>query len=111
MGSNADLVTIRTHLAAALMAVDQLLNADQARPLGDSEHVQALPRTKAIEWVLERRSEPMRPVEIWAELRRFGREDPKMEIQVTTYDLWERRRIGKVGRGLYVADPTATPDG
>ncbi len=46
----------------------------------------------------------MRPVEIWAELRRLGREnDPKMEVQVTTYDLWRRGRIAKDGRGQYRA--------
>lgn len=70
-----------------------------------------LPRTKAIEWVLQRRTEPMRPVESWAELQAFGRADPKMEIQVTTYDLWERQRIGKVSRGLDVADPRTTLGG
>ena len=44
----------------------------------------------------------MRPVEIWADLQTSGRRsDPKMEVQVTTYDLWKRGRIDKVGRGLY----------
>jgi hypothetical protein len=65
--------------------------------------VTALPRTKAIEWILEHRGEPMRPVQIWSALRELGRDDPKTEIQVTTYDLWQRGRIGKVDRGLYRA--------
>jgi hypothetical protein len=59
-------------------------------------------RTKAIEAVLARNGTPMRPIEIWAELRRVGRDDdPKMEVQVTTYDLWKRGRIEKVSRGQY----------
>lgn len=46
----------------------------------------------------------MRPVEIWAELQRRGRkDDSKMEVQVTTFDLWQRDRIGKIGRGQYIA--------
>ena len=49
----------------------------------------------------------MRPVQIWAELQKLGREDPKMEVQVTTYDLWQRGRIDRVGRGLYVTKPDA----
>ncbi len=105
MGLAEELTTIRSQLAAALMTVDRLLEGQTPRPPGDSEHVQSLPRTQAIEWTLRRRGEAMRPVEIWAELQKYGRNDPKMEIQVTTYDLWERRRIGKVGRGQYVAEP------
>jgi len=61
-----------------------------------------LDRTVAIETVLRRRGVAMRPVEIWADLQTSGRRsDPKMEVQVTTYDLWKRGRIDKVGRGLY----------
>jgi hypothetical protein len=37
--------------------------------------------------VLGKSDDAMRPVEIWAELRTLGRDDPKMEIQVTTFDL------------------------
>jgi len=43
----------------------------------------------------------MRPIEIWARLREAGRDDPKMEVQVTTFDLWQRDRIAKVARGQY----------
>lgn len=100
-----ELTSIRSQLIATLAAVDRLLEERAAQPAGDSEHVQSLPRTKAIEWMLHKRGEAMRPVEIWAELQKYGRNDPKMEIQVTTYDLWERRRIGKIGRGQYVAEP------
>ena len=66
----------------------------------------------AIEYVLDvnsERTEPseperpvgaMSPVEIWAYMQAAGRMEPKMEIQVTTYDLWKRRRIDhpSVGR-------------
>jgi hypothetical protein len=62
-----------------------------------------LERTKAIEWVLENNDGAMRPVEIWAEFIRLGRNDPKIEVQVTTFDLWQRDRIGKLGRGQYVS--------
>lgn len=44
----------------------------------------------------------MRPVGIWAELKRLGRDDPKMAAQVTTY-LWKCGRIGEVSRGQYVS--------
>jgi hypothetical protein len=67
----------------------------------DGQEVVALPRTRAIEWVLSRRGEGMRPVQIWAELRALGRDDPKMEVQVTTYDLWQRGRIERLDRGVY----------
>jgi hypothetical protein len=71
---------------------------------GPSIDITKLERAKAIEWVLEQSGDAMRPVEIWAELHRLGRDDPKMEVQVTTFDLWQRRRIGKVGRGQYITD-------
>lgn len=62
-----------------------------------------LPRTEAIEAVLQAAGEALSPVGIWARLKAAGRNDPKMEVQVTTYDLWRRGRIDKVGRGRYVA--------
>jgi hypothetical protein len=93
-------------LLTALGRVDRLLHAGlpaESEPSGD---ITRLERTKAIEWVLERNGMAMRPVEIWAELNRLGRGDPKMEVQVTTFDLWKRDRIGKVGRGQYVTHKT-----
>lgn len=69
----------------------------------DQERLRGLPRTRAIEAVLVSSGRALRPVEIWAALQEAGREDPKMEVQVTTFDLWKRGRIGKVGRGLYTA--------
>lgn len=108
MDRTTELLRIRNQLSAAMEAVDRLL--DEARPpaqVGKSDYVQSLERTKAIEWLLREAGEPMRPVRIWAGLRRYGRNDPKMEIQVTTYDLWRRGRIGKVDRGLYVSLPDA----
>lgn len=103
MTAVADLRAIRSDLLAALERVDGLIRAADDRVPGPPPAVIDLPRTKAIEWVLARSDEAMRPVEIWAELRALGRDDPKMEIQVTTFDLWQRGRIGKIGRGQYIA--------
>ncbi len=100
--------SMRADLVAALAKVDDLIEkevrATSAPVVDDAEVVRAMPRTKAIEWLLERgKGKSFRPVEIWAGLQATGRNDPKMEIQVTTYDLWERGRIGKSGRGQYHA--------
>lgn len=78
---------------------------ESARPVGadDATDITGLERTNAIEWVLNNANGAMRPIEIWAELTRLGRNDPKMEVQVTTFDPWERKRIGKLGRGQYIA--------
>lgn len=103
MTSTADLRAIRSDLLAALERVDGLLSAAADKAPATQVAVTDLPRTKAIEWVLGKSGEAMRPIEIWAELRTLGRDDPKMEIQVTTFDLWQRGRIGKVGRGQYIA--------
>lgn len=105
MSSTNELQAIRTGLIAALERVDGLLDAASSSRSRQAPKVDVvdLERTKAIEWVLNQRGEAMRPIEIWAELRRQGRDDPKMEVQVTTFDLWRRDRIGKVGRGLYIA--------
>lgn len=103
MTTAADLRAIRADLLAALERVDGLITAAQETAPATQPAVTDLPRTKAIEWVLDHRDEAMRPVEIWAELRTLGRDDPKMEIQVTTFDLWQRGRIGKIGRGQYIA--------
>ena len=88
-------------LATALERVDRLIGQHpQAEHGTDMLHLEG---TVAIETVLRRRGVPMRPVEVWADLRATGRSnDLKMEVQVTTYDLWRRGRIDKVGRGQYV---------
>ena len=102
-----ELQAIRSDLAGLLARLDRTIESLSPRPKSnDAEHVQGLPRTRAIEWVLtQRKGQDMRPVEIWRELQSLGRDDPKMEIQVTTFDLWERGRIGKSGRGQYHALP------
>jgi hypothetical protein len=103
MTAAAELRAIRTALVAALERVDGLLGAAEDEAPATRLAVIDLPRTKAVEWVLGNSDGAMRPVEIWAELRTLGRDDPKMEIQVTTFDLWQRGRIGKLGRGQYIA--------
>jgi len=96
------LLNLRGHAVALLAALDQLVEA--VAPVAPEPHVDlvALDRTKAIEQVLLDRAGPMTPVQIWAELEQLrpGR-DPKMEVQVTTYDLWRRGRIAKLDRGVY----------
>lgn len=63
-----------------------------------------LPRTVAVETILKRTGTVMRPVEIWDALQTTGRaNDPKMDVQVTTYDLAMAGRIERVGRGQYKA--------
>ena len=97
-----ELQTIRIDITAALTRVDDLLASMRQEHPGagsPSVDVTALPRTRAIEWALTQQVGPLRPVEIWAVLRAAGRDDPKMEVQVTTYDLWQRGRIEKVERG------------
>jgi len=44
-------------------------------------------------------------VEIWAGLRAAGRADPKMKVQATTFDLWQRGGIAKLDRGQYRSKP------
>ena len=96
---------VRSQLAAALKTIDELLASERAtesKSAGPSAgNVRAAPRTTAIEWALAQSDRPLRPVEIWAALQAAGRTDPKMDVQVSTYDLWKRGRIDKVGRGLY----------
>lgn len=60
-----------------------------------------VPRTEAIVRLLQARAEPMSPVEIWRALHDAGSRDEKNLIQVTTYQLWRRGRLAKVGRGRY----------
>lgn len=99
-----DLLALRGYLTAALERVERLLGQPSPGSQDDAIDMLALDRTVAIETVLRRRGRAMRPVEIWADLQTTGRRsDPKMEVQVTTYDLWKRGRIDKIGRGLYIA--------
>ena len=105
-----ELQTIRIDIKAALTRVDDLLASMRQEHPGASSpsvDVTALPRTRAVEWALAQQGGPLRPVENWAVLRAAGRDDPKMEVQVTTYDLWQRGRIEKVERGLYRAPSQA----
>ena len=104
MTTTQDLLALRADLTSALNRVDQLLDASSPTRPDDHIDMLTLDRTVAIETVLRRRGTVMRPVEIWADLRDSGRRnDPKMEVQVTTYDLWQRGRIDRVGRGQYKA--------
>jgi hypothetical protein len=102
MASVDQLRALRTDLQAVIDRLDHLIFEASPRA-GERSGLRELPRTRAIQAVLERSAGPMRPVEIWQALHEAGRGDPKMEVQVTTFDLWDRGRIGKVGRGLYVA--------
>lgn len=81
---------------------------DPAQP-GDrkqiSQDVVAMSRTRAVEWVLGNHDGPMRPVEIWTELRRLGRNDPEADVGVTAYDLSQRGLIKRVARGIYEGLP------
>lgn len=102
MTQTDELLALRGHLTAALERVERLLGQPSSGSHDDGIDMLSLDRTVAIETVLRRRGTAMRPVEIWADLQTSGRRsDPKMEVQVTTYDLWKRGRIDKVGRGLY----------
>lgn len=67
-------------------------------------HVDQMSRTSAIVHVLTARGGPMRPVDVWAELRRLGRtSDPKGDVSTTMYDLWKSGRIDRPSRGRYQA--------
>lgn len=62
----------------------------------------AMSRTSAIMHVLSSHDGPMRPIEVWTELKRAGREnDPKADVNTTMFDLWKAGRIGKIARGQY----------
>lgn len=108
-----ELRTLRAELSGTLDRLDRLI---QKHNSGEPPDVAAagfhdLPRTLAIEAVLGQSDHALRPIEIWEALRDAGRNDPKMEVQVTTFDLWQRGRIGKIGRGLYVSTPDAVRAG
>jgi hypothetical protein len=105
MPTDDDLEQLRVTLLSAVARIDRMLDRPEP-PTRSGGSLVTLERTKAIERVLEESGEVMRPVEIWSALRDAGRNDPKMEVQVTTYDLWQRDRIEKVGRGQYRAATT-----
>ena len=107
MSHGPDLLAIRSDLIAIVRRVDSLIETiDEAvSPKADLINMD---RTKAIEKVLEDNGGIMRPVEIWSALVQAGRHDPKMEVQATTFDLWRRGRIGKRGRGEYLANPSGS---
>lgn len=67
------------------------------------QNIVAMPRTRAVEWILRHHDGPMRPVEIWMELRRLGRDDPKEEISVTAHYLSKRGLARRAARGFYDA--------
>jgi hypothetical protein len=96
-----DLLFLRDALEVALRRANRLLRAADAQAAQASSSIVELPRTQAIEAVLRESGQAMRPVEIWAKLHEAGRDDPKMEVQVTTFDLWQRGRIAKLARGQY----------
>jgi hypothetical protein len=98
---------IRQSLVQALSLVDELL---APRAPTTSEDLTALPRTRAIEAILAKEERPMRPAEIRKGLLAAGRTDPAMEVQVTTYDLWRRGRLIKLGVGDY-CHPLHVPPG
>lgn len=105
-----ELHALRADLEDALSRVDRLLACARADEPSEVSvpALTTMARTVAIETVLSRTDQPMRPIEVWQALRDAGRDDPKMEVQVTTFDLWQRGRIGKVSRGLYVSTPDKT---
>lgn len=96
-----DLLAIRDALEGALRRANRLLQGAEPQGAPTPRPIVELPRTPAIEAVLRESGTAMRPVEIWAKLREAGRDDPKMEVQVTTFDLWQRDRIAKLARGQY----------
>jgi arsenate reductase-like glutaredoxin family protein len=98
-----DLRSVRRDLVKTLNRIDDLIASTSKGDAHLNLDVVNMDRTKAIEAVLAHNGGVMRPVQVWAELRRLGRDDPKMQVQVTTFDLWKRGRIDKVGRGQYKA--------
>jgi len=76
-----------------------------------ADHAYAdLGRMEAIVKVLDTEAVPMAPVAIWSALRAAGFQDEKNLVQVTTYQLWRRGRLVKLGRGIY-CHPDHVPAG
>lgn len=69
-----------------------------------------LGRIEAILKTLKAQAIPMTPVQIWSALQASGFTDQKNLIQVTTYQLWRRGRVAKLGRGLYCHPDHLPPD-
>lgn len=105
MGTNDELQAIRSDLIALVSRFDRFIEATAKSKPGKRVVLTSLERTKAIEWVLQDSGRTMGPVQIWKVLQDAGRDDPKMQVQVTTNDLWHRGRIDRVSRGLYKAKP------
>lgn len=104
-----DLRAVRTDLMTVLGRVERLIEAsiEPSTPPTKIDLASIRYRTEAIERVLEDSGDAMSPVEIWKVLTAAGRNDPKMEIQVTTNDLWHRGRIDRIARGQYKAKARA----
>lgn len=103
MPTHEELRAIRTDLAAIVARLDGLLKVKPIAGTKASAKEAALHCTTAIEWALADHGKPMSPVQIHDAIKQIGRSDRKDTVQVTTYDLWKRGRIDKVGRGLYTA--------
>jgi hypothetical protein len=71
---------------------------------------QGLARTESIMQVLDAHEGPMTPVAIWRALAEAGCNDEKNLVRVTTYQLWRRGRLVKLGRGMY-CHPRHVPRG
>jgi hypothetical protein len=105
MSPDTELRAIRSDLITLVRRVDSLIeSANKSKPPTVLDLI-SMERTRAIEWVLEDNGGIMRPIQIWSALVAAGRNDPKMEVQVTTFDLWKRGRIAKEGRGEYKRRP------
>ncbi len=103
MSREDELRAIRTDLVAIVARLDGLLEVKPGAGTRASAKGAALHCTTAIEWALADYGKPMSPVQIHDAIKQIGRSDRKDTVQVTTYDLWKRGRIDKVGRGLYTA--------
>ncbi len=108
MNPDDELQAIRSDLIALVSRFDRFIEATAKPKPGKRVGLTGLERTKAIERVLQDSGQAMSPVQIWKVLQDAGRDDPKMQIQVSTNDLWHRDRIGRVSRGLYTAKPRPT---
>ena len=94
--NRAELLGIRADLASVLGRLNELLAPDPA-----PDDLTPLPRTKAIEWVLDNSGRSLTPVEIWKVLHDGGRTDRKDLVQVATNNLAHRGRIEQLGDGRY----------
>jgi hypothetical protein len=92
---------LRRQLMQMSGEVARLLTELEPGTTVDDTGYAGLPRTEAIVQVLATQGTPMTPVQIWRALHEAGWADEKNLIQVTTYELWRRGRLVKVGRGTY----------